>query len=337
MNLTERIEWAVQLGEYMRSVDPAWQEATTKASTSNPWFTPAFIQFSIERITESFLSRDLITQWAKQASLPSEQPAPMTIGLVMASNLPLVGFHDWLCTFIAGHHALIKLSAQDSILFEQLRTRLLEWEPRLAPYIQVSERLNGAQAYIATGSDNTSRYFEYYFGNYPHIIRKNRTSVARLTGNETAEDLKRLSEDMYLYFGRGCRNVTHLLVPRGYDFQPLLEAGSQFQHLADHHKYKNNYDYQLAICILNKEYYMTNGIALFVERPSLYAPIGMVHYTQYDQWIESDNWLAGQTDKIQCLVGSKGVPFGTTQYPSLSEYADGVNTLDFLQTIQPRR
>ncbi|MEN9497974.1 MAG: hypothetical protein RL750_873 [Bacteroidota bacterium] len=336
MNLTERIDWALQLGDYMQSTDPAWQEAIRQASTANPWFTPENIQFSIDRIALSFLAPAPLTEWAK-AELPPQQESPMTIGLVMASNLPLVGFHDWLCTFIAGHHARIKLSAQDSILFEHLRTRLLEWEPRLSPYIQVCERLNGADAYIATGSDNTSRYFEYYFGQYPHIIRKNRTSVARLTGDESADELKSLSKDMYLYFGRGCRNVTHLFVPRGYDFQPLLESGGAFQHVAEHHKFKNNYDYQLAICILNKEYYMTNGIALFVERPSLYAPIGMIYYTQYDRWEETDARLAEQKEKIQCLVGAGGVPFGTTQYPNLSDYADGVNTLDFLRTLQPRR
>ena len=336
MNLTERIDWAVQLGNYMRSYDPAWLEAKEKAERANPWFTPAFIQLAVDQLTQAFIQREPLEKWATEASIPSNITSPHTVGIVMASNLPLVGFHDWLSVFISGHHARIKLSGQDSILFTHLKDRLLEWEPRLSPYLQLEDRLNGCDAYIATGSDNTARYFEYYFGKYPHIIRKNRTSVAWLSGEERAEDLLNLSADMYTYFGRGCRNITHLFVPRGYDFLPLLKAGESFMHLAEHHKYKNNYDYQLPICILNKEYYMTNGVALFVERPQLYAAIGMGHFRYYDQPDEVNNWIIEQRDQIQCLVGSGGIPFGQTQHPTLIDYADGVNTLHFLQSLQPR-
>ncbi len=338
MNLTERIEWAGRLGAYMQSEEPDWLRTRQRAQDSNPWFIPAFIQQAVDHLCESFLDPEKLTAWADLESIPPTQAAPQTVGLVMAGNLPLVGFQDWLCTWMVGHHARIKLSGQDSLLFEHLAQQLVRWEPRLTPYLQLAERLTGSDAFIATGSDNTARYFEYYFGRYPNLIRKNRTSVAVLTGNETTEELEGLCADMYTYFGRGCRNVTHLLVPRGYEFVPLLQAGKSFEFLSEQHKFKNNYDYQLAICILNKEYYMTNGIYLFVERPGLHAPIGVVHYQYYDRPQEAEQWLQQQADQIQCRVSrTGGIPFGATQYPSLTDYADGVNPVKFLLTLEPAR
>ncbi len=338
MNLTARIEWAGRLGAYMRSEEPDWLRTRQRAQDNNPWFIPAFIQQAVDHLCASFLDPEKLTAWADSESIPPTPSAPQTVGLVMAGNLPLVGFQDWLCTWMVGHPARIKLSGQDSVLFEHLAQQLARWEPRLAPYVQLAERLTGSDAFIATGSDNTARYFEYYFGRYPHLIRKNRTSVAVLTGNETPEELEGLSADMYTYFGRGCRNVTHLLVPRGYEFLPLLQAGKSFAFLSDQHKFKNNYEYQLAICILNKEYYMSNDICLFVERPGLHAPIGVVHYQYYDRPEEVEPWLQQQADQIQCRVRrTGGTPFGTTQYPSLTDYADGVNPVKFLLSLQPAR
>jgi len=335
MNLTERIDWAIRLGAYLQSEDPEWLQAKQRAYQSNPWFIPAFIDRSTRHLSAHYLNENELKDWTRAYGIPDSTPSPKQIGLVMASNLPLVGFHDWLCVFISGHHALLKLSSQDQVLFEHLRDRLLQWEPRLEPYIQVRERLNAADAYIATGGDNTARYFEYYFGRFPHIIRANRTSAALLTGHETPKDLIGLSDDLYSYFGRGCRNVTQLLVPRGYDFKPLLDAGSSYQHLSEHHKFKNNYEYQLALSILNKEYYMTNGIALFTERSTLYAPIGCVHYRYYDDPAEALRWLDTQQERLQCRVGWQGAPFGVCQRPKLQAYADGVDTLEFLLSLNP--
>ncbi|MFM7671196.1 MAG: acyl-CoA reductase [Bacteroidota bacterium] len=335
MNLTERIDWAVQLGSYLRSEDPEWLEARDQAHRSNPWFIPPFIDQAIDQIASAYLDRDHLIRWAADESVPDQVENPMTVGIVMAGNLPLVGFHDWLCTFISGHHARIKLSGQDAVFFQHIQKTLIAWNSQLAPYVQLAERLTGSDAYIATGSDNTARYFEYYFGKFPHIIRKNRTSVAVLDGQESPADLEKLSEDIYTYFGRGCRNITHLLAPRNYDFQPLLQSGQAFQYLSDFHKYKNNYDYQLAICLLNKEFYMTNGIALLVERPSVFAPISMVHYSYYDNREEVDRWMHDHSDQLQCRLGSFGQPFGTVQQPALHDYADGVNTLQFLGSLQP--
>jgi hypothetical protein len=333
MNLNERIELAGRLGNYLLSDEPAWIQAKEMAFRSNPWFIPPFIDRATQQLSTAFLNPQKLSDWATGAGIPENLAAPKKVGLVLASNLPLVGFHDWLAVFISGNHALIKLSAQDSILFEHLAAKLIEWDPRMANQLQIAERLNQAEAFIATGSDNTARYFEYYFGRSPHIIRKNRTSVAILTGRESEAELIALSDDLYSYFGRGCRNVTQLCVPRGYDFKPLLGAGDAYQFLAEHHKLKNNYDYQLALRILNKEYYMTNGIALFVEQPSLYAPIGVVHIHYYDQPEEAAEWSERHLEQIQCRVGWHGIPFGTTQTPTLDQYADGIDTLSFLREL----
>ena len=333
MNLAARIQWASRLGEHLLSNQSDWLEAKDRAFRSNPWFTPEFIDLATQQIAHSFLGKNQLEAWATEAGIADDLSTNARIGLVLAGNLPLVGFHDWLCVFISGHPCHLKLSAQDSVLFTHIREQLIAWEPKLAPYLQFADRLNGLDAYIATGSDNTARYFEYYFGKYPHIIRKNRTSVAVLNGQESANDLKSLSDDLYQYFGRGCRNVTHLFVPRHYDFQSLLESGVDYQYLSEHHKFKNNYDYQLALRILNKEYYMTNQIGLFVEQPSLYAPISVIHYTYYDRIEEVESFLHQEADRIQCRVGLGGVPFGSAQKPDLRDYADGVNTLDFLRSL----
>ncbi|MBM3432697.1 MAG: acyl-CoA reductase [Bacteroidetes bacterium] len=338
MNLTERIELASRLGDYMGSDEPQWVEAQQRAYACNPWFIPEFVKCSVNHICQFYLHPEKLWAWTSSESIPPSLSAPQTVGLVMASNLPLVGFYDWLCCWVVGHQARIKLSGQDSCLFEHLVQQLVRWEARVAPYIQLVERLSGSDAYIATGGNNTSRYFDYYFGLYPHIIRKSRSSAALLTGHETPDELTRLSADMYTYFGRGCRSITHLLVPRGYDFTPLLQAGTSFSFLQEHHKFKNNYDYQLALCLLNKEYYMTNGICLLVERPSLHAPIGVVQYQYYDQVEEAEGWLSEQSEQIQCRVGgANGLSFGQTQLPTLTDYADGANTIQFLLGLEPTR
>lgn len=334
MNLTERIGLATRLGDYLISSDPDWERAKEQAHQSNPWFIPEFINLATDQIARAYLGGEALREWTGQNAIPERNQSPLTVGLVMAGNIPLVGFHDWLAIFVSGHHARIKLSAQDSLLFQHIRKRLMEWDPAVAPYVQIDDRLAGADAYIATGSDNTARYFEYYFGRYPHIIRKNRTSVAVLAGQESPEELARLSADLYTYFGRGCRNVTKLFVPREYGFEPLLGAGSPFQYLKEHHKFRNNYDYQLALRILNKEYYMTNDIALFVEQDSLHAPIGVVHFQYYDSLEQVEQRLSERQDQLQCRVGLGGVSFGMAQQPKLDDYADGVNTLTFLGALQ---
>ncbi len=250
----------------------------------------------------------------------------------MAGNIPLVGFHDWLCVFISGHKALIKPSSKDQVLIKHLLEKLNEWNADAATFSEFSEMLKGCDAYIATGSNNSSRYFEYYFKKYPHIIRRNRTSVAVLTGKETNEELEKLADDVYLYFGLGCRNVTKIYVPEEYDFIPLLEAFRKYNYLADHHKYKNNYDYNLALHLLNKKYYMTNGSILLIEDAPFFSPISQLNYEFYNDRNILQNLLKQNSD-LQCIVGKDFTAFGESQSPVISDYADGVDTLHFLSKL----
>jgi hypothetical protein len=209
---------------------------------------------------------------------------------------------------------------------------MIEWNKETEVFVQFSEMLKSCDAYIATGSNNTSRYFEYYFGKYPHIIRRNGTSVAILTGNETKEELSNLADDVYLYFGLGCRNVSKIYVPESYDFLPLLDAFTKYNYLADYHKYKNNYDYNLAMRILNKKYYMTNGSVLLVEDSSLFSPISQLNYEFYSDKKELLALLQTLND-IQCIIAKDFIPFGQAQQPGIADYADGADTLRFLSNL----
>lgn len=332
MKLPYRINLLSGLGNYMLSGEPGWQEAKSKASRENGWFTPEFIDIAVQNIVSRFLQKNILEEWT--SLLPDDLPEEKvkTVGIVMAGNIPLVGFHDFLSVFACGHKAIIKLSARDKELIKHLVEKMIEWEPLLEGYIRFEEMLKGCDAYIATGSNNSSRYFDYYFGKYPHIIRKNRTSVAILTGNETAEELDLLSDDVFQYFGLGCRNVTKLYVPEAYDFIPLLEAFKKYNHLADHHKFKNNYDYNLALHILNKKFYMTNGSILLVESPSVFSPISQLNYEYYKNADDLMKALA-DSEEIQCITGKGHIPFGSAQCPAITDYADGADTLAFLKNL----
>lgn len=333
MNLQERIDVAVSLGEYMLSGDTTWLQARERASRENGWFTPEFIDLAVHQVAHSFLRRDRLESWAASYGLPGTTPAPRNIGIVMAGNIPLVGFHDLLCVFISGHHAVVKASSKDKVLMEHLVAKMADYSgEKWQNAVVFADMLKNCDAYIATGSNNSAGYFEYYFGKYPHIIRRNRTSVAVLNGTESTADLEKLADDVYLYFGLGCRNVTKIYVPTGYDFIPLLNTFKKYDHLADHHKYKNNYDYNLALHILNKQYYMSNNSLLLVENESPFSPISQLNYSFYENYKALIASLLGRED-LQCIVASGEVPFGQAQHPSLTEYADGVDTMKFLISL----
>ena len=281
MNLQHRIYLLVRLGEYILSDNPIWQESKKRASQENSWFIPKFIELAAGNIARSFLQKDILESWSDNYKLKTINHKPVTIGIVMAGNIPLVGFHDWLCVFISGQKALIKLSSKDHVLLKHLTDKLIEWDKDVKELIQFADMLKGCDAYIATGSNNSSRYFEYYFGKYPHIIRRNRTSVAILTGKETMDDLEKLADDVYQFFGLGCRNVTKLYLPSNYDFVSLLNAFKKYAYFSDHTKYRNNYDYNLALLIMNNVYYMTNESILLVENENLFSRISQLHYSYY--------------------------------------------------------
>src|SRR5436190_4404804 len=332
MNLQHRIFLLTRLGEYILFDDPEWKLIKERASQENNWFIPEFIDHASTNIARSFLKKDILENWTNTYKLQTINDKPQAIGIVMAGNIPLVGFHDFLCVFISGNKAVIKLSSKDRVLLKHLIDKLIEWNDEVKDLVQFDEILKGCDAYIATGSNNSSRYFEYYFSKYPHIIRRNKTSVAILSGNETTAELEKLADDVYLFFGLGCRNVTKIYVPEGYDFIPLLESFKKYNWLADHYKYKNNYDYNLAIHILNSKYYMSNSSLLLVQESSIFSPISQLNYEFYSD-LDSVKATLNMSQDLQCIVGKDFVPFGQAQFPGLDDFADGVNTMDFLHNL----
>jgi hypothetical protein len=335
MNLQERISVLAELGDYMSGKEEQWQKAKEQAFIENRWFTPEFIDLAINNIKTEFLQKTALEGLAEKYRLPRNNTDPKKIGIIMAGNIPLVGFHDLLCVFLTGHYAVIKLSSKDQALLKHLIEKMKTQSHALDPFFTVQDIIKGCDAYIATGSNNSSRYFEYYFSKYPHIIRKNRTSVAILNGKETTNELIKLSDDIHQFFGLGCRNVTKLFVPAGYDFVPLLDALKKYSYLADHHKYKNNYDYNLAIHILNNRYFMSSSSMLLVEDQALFSRIGQLHFEYYtDKKTLKEN--LEKNNQIQALTGEGYLPFGVAQCPSLDTFADGINTIAFLKGISER-
>ncbi|MBC7946493.1 MAG: acyl-CoA reductase [Chitinophagaceae bacterium] len=328
MTLQQRIDLLVRLGEYMQSEETAWLETKERSSRENGWFIPEFVEMATQSIARNFLERELLEEWTSNYHLPALNTNPRRVGIVMAGNIPLVGFHDLLCVYIAGNIARIKPSSKDKVLIEHLVQTMASWDNRINEQVTFSDMLKNCDAYIATGSNNTAGYFTYYFKKYPHIIRRNRTSIAVLTGEEKNVDLSFLADDVYQYFGLGCRNVTKIFVPEGYDFVPLLTAFKKYDYLADHHKYKNNYDYNLAIHLLNNKIYMSNPSILLIEDSAKFSPISQLNYEYYTDRETVIRSLTGD-DSVQCIVGKAFVAFGKSQHPTLCDYADGADTLKF--------
>lgn len=330
MNVQQRIDILEKLGNYILSEEAGWAAAKEKASRENNWFIPEFIDTSSRSMATQYLSRLVLEEVCRSYALPDQPQQVRTVGIVMAGNIPMVGFHDFVTAWLSGHRQKIKLSSKDAVLIRHLAEKIIEWAPEAAGQIEFADMLKGCDAYIATGSNQSALHFEQYFGRYPHLIRRNRTGLAVLQGNESRAELEALADDVHLYFGLGCRNVTKLYVPQGYDFVPLLEAFRKYSWLGDHHKFKNNYDYQLAVLIINNKYYMTNGTILLYEEPSFFAPISQVNYEYYTDATALPAQLAGHPD-IQCITGKGYLPFGQAQQPGFTDYADGADTLQFLR------
>ena len=332
MDLQERVKMLVKLGTYMLGSEAEWINIKERAERENAWFTREFVEISIENIANSFLKDNLLQEWVSDYDVKDYPPSQKNIGVVMAGNIPLVGFHDFLCVFISGYRQTIKPSSKDSILIKHLVSKLGEWNEEVNGVVQFAENLKGCDAYIATGSNNSGRYFDFYFGKYPNIIRKNRTSVAVLDGNETEGELARLSDDIQMYFGLGCRNVTKLYVPTGYDFIPLLDTLKKYGYYFEFHKYKHNYDYQLAIQMMGRKFYMTNDSIILVEDEAIFSPVSQVKYEFYTDK-EALLEKLKTNESIQCIVGNGFINFGEAQKPSLSDYADGMDTMRFINGL----
>ncbi|QJD79678.1 aldehyde dehydrogenase family protein [Spirosoma rhododendri] len=369
MLLSERLQTFAALGDFLRRADsePELTALAERAYHKNNWFTPDNTIRSLRAIADKFLTQDALTAWVTQYGYDLNLPfhpaytgqEPRAIGVVMAGNIPAVGFHDLLCVLVSGHKVLAKLSSQDFVLIHYLIQKIKELNPAFTDYIQEAERLNAADAFIATGSDNTARYFDYYFGKKPHIIRRNRSSVALLMGEEQPDDFVALGHDLSDYYGLGCRNVSTLLVPEGphgrngkpepYDFVPMLRAlEPNAATYLNNHKYQNNYDYNKSIYLINGVPHFDNGYLLVTENAGLVSPISVVYYQTYKTLDDATQWLTERSDRIQVVASAKGwykgsdstasadrhgVAFGQTQCPSLTDYADGVDTMAFLKEL----
>lgn len=331
MNLKTRISVLSLVRDYVLENPETFQENKLKAFEHNRWFTPEYIDLSISNIAGNMLLTNELENFAKKYNTEDVPSSIKTVGIVMAGNIPFVGFHDMLCVFLSGHKQRIKSSSKDPYLLNHLIETAAKIYPTLNDYIHFDEMLKGCDAYIATGTDNSARYFEYYFKKYPHIIRKNRTSVAVLEGGENTKDLEKLADDIQLYFGLGCRNVTKLFVPVGYDFVPLLQALRKYDYYRDHAKYRHNFDYQLTISIMNNQYYMCNDSIVLVQNDMLFSPIGQLNYQFYENKDQLTNELS--LEQIQCIVGNGFIPFGQAQCPRLDDYADGIDTMSFLREL----
>lgn len=336
LSLTERINALALLGHQLDQADDRLQEAVRQAGFRNPWFTERQCFRALRGIREEFLDREVLRHFAARYRLPEESPGLKAVGIVMAGNIPAVGFHDWLCVFLGGHEALVKLSDKDAVLIPHLLKRLEEIAPAAEACTRIVDRLVGFDAVIATGSDNSSRYFHHYFGKYPHLIRGNRNGVAVLFGDESLSDLQALGTDIFSYFGLGCRNVSHLYVPHSYDFGKLLGVLDGLDELADHDRYRSNYDYQCALLLLNNTPFLQGANVLLREDPSLLSPMACLTYSVYHDLSELQIMLEERKTSIQCLVSTQPIADwdvvqpGNSQSPGIDDFADGADTLRFL-------
>lgn len=336
MKLEDRIAAFAALGTKIdRLSESERQSIFEQAAQHNAWFTADSVRMALTGISH-LLQKEKLTAWTSRYSFNREQEK--TIGVAMAGNIPLVGFHDLLCILISGDVVVAKKSSQDSYLITLLTDWLTDLEPRFKSKIRFEERLNKVEAVIATGSDNTARYFEYYFRNIPHIIRKNRTSCAILMGEEEESQLIELGKDVFTYFGLGCRNVAKLYVPEDYSFPGLLNCWEIYQPIIHHHKYVNNYDYQKSIMLVNGIHHYDNGFIMLTESENLVSPISVLFYETYRNLADLNAKMEKQKEKIQCVVSANGwfkdsIPFGKAQLPEVWDYADQVDTMKFLASI----
>ncbi|KGE12915.1 acyl-CoA reductase [Sphingobacterium deserti] len=333
MTKKQRIGAFAALGNFLQSETQRLEEVLHAAAIKNPWYT---LPNSRKQITAlaSNLKEDALTEWL--ASYP-DLNSDKSVGLILAGNIPLVGFQDILAVLISGFSAKIKLSSDDAGLTPFIIDELLRIEPRFASKIEVIDRLTDYDLIIATGSDNSSRYFEHYFGKKPHIIRKNRNAVAILTGTESKEELQRLGYDIFDYFGLGCRSVSKIFIPEGFQLSQFFEAIEPFEHVRDHFKYGNNYDYNKSIYLINGDKHFDNGFLLVKEDSRIASPLAVLFYETYRNLHDVEQALQEQADKIQCIVSNgtieSNIPtfsLGGSQCPALTDYADGVDVLEFL-------
>jgi len=328
------------LGDLLSHPDAELSNIINNQMHYNAWFTPDSVEKAVIAIGK-MLNRADLTTWLNRYQL--NEGEPKKVGLILAGNIPLVGFHDILCVLASGNYALIKLSSQDNRLIKYVLQKLTDLDSELANQFSYVDKLENFDAVIATGSNNTSRYFEHYFGRVPNIIRRNRNSIAVLTGDETAEQLHELGHDIFDYYGLGCRNVSKLLVPEGYDFGHFFRSIQDYEPIIHHHKYNNNYDYNKSIYLVNGDEHLDNGFLLLKKDEKLTSPLSVVFYDTYSDLQQAQENINSNSESIQCVVSeakldikNQVVDFGESQEPKLWDYADGVDTMAFLTELGER-
>ncbi|MBK9327965.1 MAG: acyl-CoA reductase [Sphingobacteriales bacterium] len=328
MNTETRIQALAELGNYIKESPVSLLEAIHTTYLHNTWFTKTNTLKALNNISTEFLSKDNLEKWVEGYGLSYK--TPKIIATVAAGNIPMVAFHDILCILVSGNSLQLKLSDKDSYLLPHLLEKLTEFEPEFKDFISIQPKLENFDAIIATGSNNTAKHFEYYFGKYKNIIRRNRNSIAVLTGNETKEELTALGADIFDYFGLGCRNVSKIFVPQEYDLYSLKEGFSCYSGIMEHNQYMNNLDYQRTLFLMNQTHLIDIDFINIVENKSLHSPISCLHVERYETLDEVTNFIIAENENIQCVIGKDFLPFGKSQQPRLNDYADNIDTMKFI-------
>ncbi|MDP9959409.1 acyl-CoA reductase [Chryseobacterium lathyri] len=344
MNIENQVLGLIKLSAYIKEFlakksadyndhDTEFDLLLKRSEIENPWFTLENQKFALVEWA-GLLSQESINNWLRNYSVSKTSKR---VGLILAGNIPLVGFHDVIAVVLSGHVPLIKLSSKDKRMIPFLLKKWNEFSSRAVQF-EFVERLENFDAVIATGSNNTARYLEYYFKNHLSIIRKNRTSVAVLKGDETPEELQLLAEDIFRYFGLGCRNVTRVFIPEDFIIDRLFESFVGFQDIINHNKYANNYDYNRAVYLLNQDKFWDNNFVMMKEDDKLFSPLSVINFSRYSSLDEVKSFIAENEQDIQCIVakselGLDSIPFGEAQHPALDTYADNVDTMKFLEVV----
>ncbi len=333
MNYSQRVEVLTYLGDIFKEIDET-HPILYKAQVQNAWFT---IPNQIQALHHwgSLLEKEHLENWLQKYTI-SAHPIDKTVAIIMAGNIPLVGLHDLICAFACGYKAILKPSSEDTVLLEWVLELMIQKDSFISNLITIvkDKKLSGFDAVIATGSNNSFRYFEYYFKDKPCLLRKNRNSIAIISGNETEQELELLSDDILSYFGLGCRNVSKVLIPEGFDIKVLIQKLEKYNTYIHHHKFANNYTYHKAIFLLNLNEHLDAGFLIIKQDEKIAAPIGVLFYDIYNDMESVKTYLSANKEALQCIVTHLpivgAIPFGSSQKPSLDTYADGIDTIDFL-------
>ncbi len=342
MSLKNRIKVLSKIGDELKKVYlDKYSESFPGYETifnHNPWFTTESVKYAIKEWS-TLLQENNILEWISNYNIPDIYSNKTKLGIIMAGNIPFVGLHDLICGYILDTKLRIKLSSKDTVLIKWIIDLIKKFDSDFTNKINIYEyALSDFNAVIATGSNNSNRYFEYYFKSYPKILRHNRSSIAVLSGNETKKDLENLSDDIFTYFGLGCRNVSSLKVPQNYDFTSLANAFKKYEKIIDNNKYANNFNYQYTLLAMNRILHINLNNVLLIESDSLHSPVGVLNYSTYESLSQLQNDLRLAENELQCIVSNldlnnKSIKFGQTQKPILSEYADNTDTLEFLLNL----